>query len=59
MAGGHGGVEDGGVERRGRAKVRGRVTARVTARVRVTSGMPYLFVATQGFSMASASAESH
>ena len=27
----------------------------VRVRARVTSGMPYLFVATQGFSMASAS----
>ena len=42
---------------RGRVGVRARVRVRirVRVRVRVTSGMPYLFVATQGFSMASAS----
>ena len=42
---------------RGRNGVRARVRVRirVRVRVRVTSGMPYLFVATQGFSMASAS----
>ena len=44
-----------GVRVRGRGRGRNGVRARVRVRIRVTSGMPYLFVATQGFSMASAS----